>query len=542
MPSLEIERERTIAEALRRMKLLGANDPNFPALMLESFTSELAITNARFDELHLSDYCIGDGVADDTAQLQQALTDGATQRRVVSGGNLKIRVTGAVSMAGPGLVFNMTSFGNIGDPGIYVTGNGYTALTVSGQPSRMMVSVYGTGNTCNGIYFNNATFMQCQKLRVVGLDGFGVKFERLWDSTILDVSVELCGNATEYAFQVRQGSDTSNMSHFGRVQVEQANRKAMIVDAGTLSCVFHNIHSERATANAADVTWDLSGARTRYAAARFNANNPAAAKLKLGGENVTFANVAAEGAITVECKGASAPMTIETPNWEGTMTVALGGGGGFILVQGGTIATFSSGIDPAIQPALMFNGVRFTTVTVGDCGNPGIPERIIFTGCTIGALTSSSTNSAATLVDCELGDLGSGLQYCLKLVRGKTTVHAGGSTLNGALITDGARIIGNLTTPSTLIASGLTRFEGNLTQSGGTLVSLLGADVLVTGTPTGFSVSPAGGPAVQVQLPGNNWPRGATHWDPVATSVATPGWRCTVAGAPGTWKAMANLA
>jgi hypothetical protein len=376
----------------------------------------------------------------------------------------------------------------------------------------------------------------------VSLDGFGVKFERLWDSVVLDVSVELCGNATEYAFQVRAGSDTSNMSHFGRVQVEQANRKAMVVDLGTLSCVFHNIHSERATANAADVTWDLSGARTRYAAARFNANNPASAKLKLGGENVTFANFAAEGAMAIECKGAAAPMTIETPNWEGTMSVALGGGGGFIYVHGGTVSTFSSGIDPALQPALLFAGTKLTSVTIGDCGNPAQPERIIFNTCAIGAIASSSTNSAATLVDCELGDLGSGLQYCLTLVRGKTTVHSGGSTLNGAMQTDSARIIGNLTTPSTLIASGRTVFVGNLTQSGGTLVSLIGADVEVTGTATGFSNAPAGGPAAQVNYPGNNWPRGATHWDPVATSAAAPGWRCTAAGAPGTWKAMANLA
>ena len=38
------------------------------------------------------------------------------------------------------------------------------------------------------------------------------------------------------------------------------------------------------------------------------------------------------------------------------------------------------------------------------------------------------------------------------------------------------------------------------------------------------------------------WKQGDIVWKTTATSGATPGWVCTVAGTPGTWKAMANLA
>lgn len=38
------------------------------------------------------------------------------------------------------------------------------------------------------------------------------------------------------------------------------------------------------------------------------------------------------------------------------------------------------------------------------------------------------------------------------------------------------------------------------------------------------------------------WKRGDTVWNTLPASGGTPGWKCTTAGTPGTWKAMANLA
>lgn len=39
-----------------------------------------------------------------------------------------------------------------------------------------------------------------------------------------------------------------------------------------------------------------------------------------------------------------------------------------------------------------------------------------------------------------------------------------------------------------------------------------------------------------------HWPKGAICWNSTPAAAQTPGWICTTAGEPGTWKAMANLA
>ena len=109
------------------------------------------------DYLLATDYGYYDGSSDDTGALQDALTDGAAKKKAVYAGSLIINVTSAVTMPSgcPGLVFDLASYGAPGDPGIVVNGSGYTALTCSGFVNQFRVNMYGTGNTANGIHFDN---------------------------------------------------------------------------------------------------------------------------------------------------------------------------------------------------------------------------------------------------------------------------------------------------------------------------------------------------------------------------------------------------
>lgn len=508
---------------------------------------EVFVTST-IDELDAAGFgVVGNGVNDDTAALQAALTAGAAQNRVVTCGKKVVKITGALAMAGPGLVFDTVSYGNAADPGILVTGAGYTALTVTGTPSQMRFTLYGSGNTANGIYFNNANFMQVQKIRVFNLDGFGVKFDRLWDSFVADISVELCGNATNYAFSMNGAGDTCNASRIGRLQVERANRKAIYIDPTSINCAFGPIHSERAVANAADVTWDIGASRSVFDALRLHATVPANAKIQLHGENSTYNAVHADGDIAVELDASSfGTLTFNSPNFNAVLTKTVSilttNHSGRIVVNGGQIGTLNTGAEVARILAGTFIGVDFTTVTIGDVGNPGDPKILQFYGCKIGTLSSASANSAASFYSCAIAEGGNLLEYHTVLGPGTVVACAGTLGARGCVTSRGATINANV-----LIASGATwlgygtRFNGTLGQTAN-CSSLMDSGCYATGAVTGLGI-PTSQPSVQAQV-GAVWRKGQRHHNLAPAAGGAPGWVCTTEGGTGVFvfKAESNLA
>jgi hypothetical protein len=506
-------------------------------------------------DLNLAQVTNLDGTLPDT-DLSDAfgtLLERCYQENRVAVYSRRIRVSGGFDVKGPGLAADVIPFGNVGEACIEPIGTGYTVLRVTSQFHRFAVSIAGgnAGASVNGVLFDNATFCDIDKIRVTNLDGFGVKLNKFWDSTAKHISIERCGNASEYAFSVNGDGDTSNESWIARLQVEQSLKQAMLFDDNTLNCLIGVIHSERGRADAAKIMWYLSGARTRFLAGRFHAlegvdggvtYHTADAVMQLRGENVDFGTCAVEAGL-VDAKGApNAFLTVQGGNWNGVDKFQMNnsGGGGRVVIKTTSIKKVSTTIDPALTRPLAFEKCQINTLEVLDCGNPALPERLVCEDCNIGVISSGSTNAAARIEGGQVDDLGSGLGYLLELAGDcRAIAHSGGSTVPSIKMSDTARVVGNLTITESGVLAGKARVEGNLTGTNSTVV---GPEFEVTGTATGMSAAPAGGPNVHLQYPSNNWPKGMTHWDPAPASGSPFGWRCTAAGAPGTWKSMGNLA
>lgn len=190
---------------------------------------------------------IGDGTTNDTTAVQAAFDAAAAMKTFVNFGRKIVKLTGAVTCACKGFVFDSANYGDPNDPGFLVSGTGYTALTISGSPTYLRGAVYGTGNAANAIYFDNPLFAQGQKLRVYNLAGFGIKIEHAWDCVFLDISVEKCGSDAEYAFAIgTHAGDDSNQTHIGHLQVEKSLQRAIYIDANNLNLKIASIHSEQA--------------------------------------------------------------------------------------------------------------------------------------------------------------------------------------------------------------------------------------------------------------------------------------------------------
>lgn len=299
--------------------------------------------------IQLSDYCKGDG-SNETAQFQKALDAGNAQNRVVDGRNLKVTIAGPLYMAGPGLVFDRVGY----DPGIYVTGVGYTALTVTGRPNHFDVMCYGSGNECNGILFQNTVVAKIDQIRAYNLRGFGVRMNKVWDSLFGTISVELCGSPAEAAFGMYDDGDTCNMLTIGRIQVERApaDSKAMYISPNSLCLVINAIHSEQA--GSADA-WVIAGNRCTFNNLRFH-SNAANAIIRIGGNDCTFTNLMTEGSLTVQWDGANgATNTLVTPEINGTLRESTNQYGELVIL-GGSIKNYAGSMS-----RLRRFGVRGTT-------------------------------------------------------------------------------------------------------------------------------------------------------------------------------------
>lgn len=84
---------------------------------------------------------------------------------------------------------------------------------------------------------------EISNVKVLGFNGFGSKFEAIWDSRIEGLLVESCGGGGNYALGVINGTDTSNHCVFTRLQVEASVGNAVYIEG--LNMVVIGLHSER---------------------------------------------------------------------------------------------------------------------------------------------------------------------------------------------------------------------------------------------------------------------------------------------------------
>ena len=320
----------------------------------------------------------GTALVDVTAAIQAVLTYAGANGLIVKGSGTAL-ITGALTYAptnGGGIDWDSTSSGGAG---LKVSGTGYTALTVSaGTFSVFNLSVFGTGNTANGILFSNPQLSTIQNAVAYGLDGFGIKIDQAYDCLFGVVSSNLCGNATNYAVSVNDGSDTTNHSNFLRIQSEQANKRAVYISPNTVSCVFSAIHSERLTPDAAHTAWLLGGVDSTYNTIRLNSSGTSAnAKCLLEGTYTSFSGFRAENNIPVEVEAdGGTSLTLIEPTVSGTLA-EFSGQTGKIRVYGGLI-TALSGSTPNILhygtkiASTVQDAVTFTPVVQFGGGTTGI--------------------------------------------------------------------------------------------------------------------------------------------------------------------------
>lgn len=216
---------------------------------------------------------VGDGITDDTNTLQDALNYASTHNKILNFGNpsnFYLITSGLIAPSGiAGIIADRWDYSGI----IRTNVSNITVLTIKPTMGAIYknLSIGGIGTVnSNGILYEGHTGINLfEHIRVYNFNGFGIKINAIWDSKLVEISVEKCGNDDNYAFSMLNDGDTCNMSNIDRLQVEQSNNKAICIDADTLSCNFFNIHSER-TSNPSAQSYIFGGNSCNYDVMRIN--------------------------------------------------------------------------------------------------------------------------------------------------------------------------------------------------------------------------------------------------------------------------------
>jgi len=320
--------------------------------------------------------------------------------------------------------------------------------------------------------------------------------------------------------------DTCNMSHIVHLQVEQASGQAIYISPNTLSCVFDNIHSERALGVGGSTTWSLGGNRCTYNTLRLNTNNPANASVLFDLSNSTVISSLVEGngtnpPIQYQAYGGS-NVTFIACEWQSTAGL-VSGNVGTVNFIGGSFAKISTN-----SLAQHFYGSTITSLTLGF--SSGNPLFCTFNNCTIATLASSSAVSSATFTDCSIAECNSFLESNTVL---NNTVATSASTINVSYRTlnlNNSTVNGNVSIDNGSINSKGSRISGTLTQSAGSISSLFDGSSYATGAVSGLGV-----------VTGGTWSRGQRTFNLAPVGGSPKSWVCTVAGTPGTWVSEGNL-
>lgn len=452
--------------------------------------------------LSATDFGITGGDDVDETRRVQAFLDACAQAggRTAHFGGLRVRISGPLVARNVGVVFDRQSYG-VTDPGFYVSGSGYTALTVTGLVPDFNVTIYGTGDAqfgpdgrivkdtrpaVNGIQFGHPDEKEplmssmIRYARAYKLSGFGIRHTICFDTTFLAESVEECGNARHYAFEV-SGSPTGNCNEsvWVRVQVELAAMHAMYVHPNTLMCAFAKIHSERITAVAGTPTWLLGGS-CEFGSVRCQANNPDRASMRVVSAQAECRNFRVEGNIPIEVDATGGVVNFYNPI--ATMTPA-NSQNGRVTVTGGQVHGLAIGAE------WTFLGTRLDSLELGFMP-PGLSAVAI--SCEIRALRPQKgrvdgelilTASRATGVVAT----GDGRIRHLHVLGGSRFVAQDGALriVNQTVTVDAAScIVGRVAIrQAALRLSG--RIEGDLVIEGAPQ-SLAGSEAVVTGRVTGW--------------------------------------------------------
>jgi hypothetical protein len=343
---------------------------------------------------------IGDGKTDDSQAVQDAINYCSSLGITLNCGSGRYLITKGLT-AGCSIIFDAPTYGSNVNSGFLVCADGITALTLTpGIKTSKNITIHGNNRLSNGMFINNNFLSRHENIRIFNLNGFGFKGLKIYDTQFDNISVELCGSETEYAFSMLGGNDTWNTSTINRLQVEQSKFKAIFFDPLGLSCVINNIHSERSTGVPADnaPSFVFGGNRCQYNTIRVQ--SAAAQKVLLTGSNSTFINCLFEqGLQKVIAEGINGNSLIligtdcQCPFEEKTNQI------GKILINGGNLNRIQGYHNNAV-----YNDATIGTFAFGFSNDPVGAE---FHNCKIGSVESdlSSTVNAARFDGCIINTL-----------------------------------------------------------------------------------------------------------------------------------------
>jgi hypothetical protein len=192
------------------------------------------------------------------------------------------------------------------------------------------------------VLFQNPVLAVVQQVRVYNLDGYGIKINKCWDCVFETLSVELCGNTSQYAFSMNDDGDTCNMTKISRLQVEQALTQAIYISPNSLNLVVDTIHSERLRSpNASYYAWSIGG-QGAYRGGKFTSQGTSAnAYLWLRGAWTDYTAFRGES-ITVFLEGQGGTgLTLVSPDLGSCTTQEYSGQTGALVILGGSYGTWS---------------------------------------------------------------------------------------------------------------------------------------------------------------------------------------------------------
>jgi hypothetical protein len=255
------------------------------------------------------------------------------------------------------------------------------------------------------------------------------------------------------------------------------------------------------------------------------------------GETMTYNDFSTEGEVTVQSFGsAGSTVVFNNPNFNGRFRNDFGGGGGPVKVVKGKCTLVKTGIDPAIEDALTFEGTQIATLSVGDCGNPGLGRRFKLFGGRVGLLTSDSANSGIEAFGTVFDNIRDGCEY-QSIFHNCTVLASTGGGSSGTWLGRGyVEIDGGLIVPPFTMGNGLTLNAygavhglGLWTQA--TVASALPPGLRLAGGISGFGI-PTANPDVHAQW-ATAWKRAQIHWNYAWTGTSDPlFWEFTTAWVP----------
>ncbi len=355
---------------------------------------------------------VGDGKIDDTAALRRYIAACEAKGKPARFGRLVLRISGPLTSRVP-FVFDEVSFGSIGDPGIYVTGSGYTALTFTHSISDLAVTVYGSGTVdidsdgaiqrdtrprVDGIAFGTPDgtipFLSSlvRSVRVFRLAGCAVSKTSVWDTTFSSISIEECGTADTPAYIVSAPKQTTcNQMNVVRLQVERSVGRAISIHPNTLSSTFGHIHSEGAVAVNGVLTWELGG-DVNYVSVRLHAQNPKNATALVRGQHCMLSLYRVEDGIRTDVDASGGHILFNAPS---ATLAAHRDQSGRVTISGGSVALFNIGAGWSVA------GCHVMRLTIGFMPND---MNSILSDCTVDQLSpeSGQTTGSVTFRGCRV--------------------------------------------------------------------------------------------------------------------------------------------